>query len=96
MMIVTPETLSLEQRSELLAIAITEWARKDWRVVSQTQTQAQLIKGHRTNHILHLILTILTLGVWAVVWLLVAAFGGEQHMLVTIDQHGQSSAARSR
>ena len=26
--------------------------REGWRVVSQTTMQAQLVKGHRTNHIL--------------------------------------------
>lgn len=30
------------------------------------------LNEHRTNHILHLILTVLTFGVWSVVWTLLA------------------------
>jgi hypothetical protein len=36
----------------------------------------QLVKAHRTNHILHLLLTVFTAGLWLPVWIGVAAFGG--------------------
>lgn len=87
-MTVTEATASLEQRGEILARAVNLYVSKGWRVVSQTQTSAQLVKGHRTNHLLHLILTLITLGVWAIVWLLVAAFGGEQQQFISVNEQG--------
>lgn len=84
----TPRTLSLEERSEILARLVSEQVRHGWRILSQTQTQAQLVKGHRTNHILHLILTIITLGVWSIVWLLMVILGGEKHKMISVNEYG--------
>lgn len=58
-------------------------------MLSQSDTQAQLVKGKRVNHVLHLILTILTFGLWVVVWLLVTAFGGERTAYITVTEYGQ-------
>jgi hypothetical protein len=54
-----------EERKALLAQAVANWVHGDWRVESQTDFQAVMVKGHRTNHVLHLILTLVTLGIWA-------------------------------
>lgn len=80
--------LSDEQRTEALNRAVLKYASWGWRVQTQTATQAQLVKGHRTNHILHLILTIITLGIWAIVWICLAVFGGEKHKLIAVDEYG--------
>lgn len=40
--------------------------------VDQRQVPVATRDQHRTNHILHLLLTVLTLGVWALVWVVVA------------------------
>lgn len=69
--------------------AIVRQARNGWRVTSQSATQATLVKGKPTNHILHLILTIITLGLWAIVWICVAIFGGEKHEVITVQPDGQ-------
>jgi hypothetical protein len=87
------QRLTAEQRSEALARYVAQQARSGWRVSSQTVTQAQLVKGHRTNHVLHLILTIITLGIWAIVWLLMAIFGGEKYRFVSVDEYGNVSAS---
>jgi hypothetical protein len=84
-----PEPMSLEQRSAILAERLTWDARNGWRVTSQTQTQAQLAKGKPTSHLLHLVLTIITLGLWAIVWILVAIFGGEKHTFLSVDEYGR-------
>ena len=57
---------------------VAQYVKRGWRVESRSDTQAVMVKGHRPNHILHLILTILTFGLWAVVWLLLTALGGEK------------------
>ena len=63
---------------------VEQYVKWGWRVESRTEHQAVMVKGHRPNHILHLILTILTLGAWAVIWLLVTAFGGEKRKTITV------------
>ncbi len=85
----TTTIATTEQRADALARTVMTFTAQGWRVQSQTATQAQLVKGHRTNHILHLILTIITLGVWAIVWLAMVILGGEKHKLVSVNEYGQ-------
>jgi hypothetical protein len=39
-------------------------------------------KGRRPNHVLHLILTLVTFGLWAIVWLVLALAMGEKRRLI--------------
>jgi hypothetical protein len=87
------QKLTTEQRSEALARYVAQQAQSGWRVQTQTQTQAQLVRGHRTNHVLHLILTLITLGIWAIVWILMVVFGGEKHRFVSVDEYGNVHTA---
>lgn len=82
-------TATAEERQQALNAYVTNLAAQGWRVVSQSATNAQLVKGKPTNHVLHLILTIVTLGLWAVVWILTAIFAGEKTRFVTVDDHGR-------
>ena len=83
------EKATAEERTAALERYVLNAGRHGWRVQSQTATQAQLLKGKPTNHILHLILTLLTLGLWAIVWILMVIFGGEKQELVTVDEYGR-------
>jgi hypothetical protein len=83
-----------EELKALLAQAVANWVHGGWRVESQTDFQAVMAKGHRLNHILHLILTIITLGIWAIVWILVVALGGEKRAVVSVDEYGNTLAQR--
>ena len=40
---------------------------------------------------LHLVLSIVTLGVWLFVWLGVIAFGGEKRMSASVDEWGNTN-----
>ena len=53
-----------------------------------------MVRGHRPNHVLHLILTLITLGVWAIVWILVAILGGEKRKVISVDEYGNTLAQR--
>lgn len=46
--------------------------RDGWRIESQTPTQVVLVKGEPFNHVLHLLLSIFTAGLWLPVWFLKA------------------------
>lgn len=63
---------------------VDQYLRKGWRLESRTDNVVVFVKGHRTNHLLHLILSIITLGIWLPIWLLVAAFTGERRKVVTL------------
>lgn len=79
---------TIEQRQNALAERVALLARDGWRPESQTQTQATLVKGKRPNHVLHLILTIITAGLWGIVWIILAITKHEKRMLLTISEDG--------
>jgi hypothetical protein len=77
------------RRSALTAAITASFAEGD-RLESQTDFSAVIVKGRRPNHILHLILTVLTLGVWAIVWLMVGMFGGEKRQILMVNEDGNA------
>lgn len=83
-----PQKLTLEERQAILVREVTGMAKRGWTVVSQTATQASLVKGKPTSHGLHLVLSIVTVGLWIPVWIGVAIFAGQKSKLVTITEAG--------
>jgi hypothetical protein len=83
----------MDQRTEALSRAVNAQVSHGWSVVSQSPTQAQLVKGKHHSHVLHLILTLLTLGLWLVVWIPLAVFGGEKHRFISVNEQGVVSIA---
>ena len=53
---------------------------------SRGEYQAVLVHGRRVNHILHLLLSLFTAGLWLVIWLILAVTGGEERVLVQVDE----------
>ena len=89
--------VSTEERREILASDVKGHVRHGYRVESQTDFQAVVVKGRRPNHLLHLILSILTAGIWFVfVWLPLMIFGGERRRVLTVDVSGKISNAKGR
>lgn len=72
------------QRKQTLANQIAAEVSRGWRVESQTETMATLVKGKRPNHVLHLLLSVFTVGFWVPVWIIVAVLGGEKRKTVTV------------
>jgi hypothetical protein len=56
--------------------------RKGYHIEIQTAEATQMVTGHRVNHILHLLLTVFTAGLWLPVWIVVAAVGGGRREIV--------------
>lgn len=90
----TGERVSDEDRRQLLDDTVQKWAANGWRVEQRDGYQATLVKGKRVNHILHLLLTIITAGVWAIVWIALAIAGGQRHQVVSIDPSGKLVATK--
>lgn len=82
-----------DDRKEILSDRVSAAIRKGYRVESQSEYQAVMLKGKRPNHILHLILTIFTGGLWGVfVWLPLSIFKHEHRMVLFVDQDGHVTA----
>lgn len=82
-----------EERTRALDNYILTAGQQGWRVASQSATSAQLLKGKPTNHVLHLILSIVTLGAWLIVWALVVIFAGQKQRTVMVDEYGRVHAS---
>ncbi len=89
-----PARKSADERKEALSRAIHTQVAQGARVESQGDYQAILVKGHRPNHVLHLILGFVTLGLWWIVWLALVLFGGEKRMSVGVDEWGNTNVQK--
>ncbi len=56
---------------------------------SQAGTNAVLLKGKKVNHILHAILSLLTAGLWLIVWLILVVTNKTQRIVLSMNEHGQ-------
>lgn len=79
-----------DTRRAALNVALSDNLRKGWRVESQSDYSAAIVKGKRPNHILHLILTVLTGGLWGLfVWLPLCIFKHEDRRLLEVGATGR-------
>ena len=95
-------TRSTDDREANLERALRLRGEQGWRIESRSGFQATIAKGKRLNNTFNLILTLVTVGLWAIVWIprrrrdggtarsviIVALTGGIKRMLVTIDEYG--------
>ena len=78
-----------EERAAILAGAIAQAAAEGKRVESQGDSQVTVVRGKRPNNVFHIIMTVLTAGVWFfLVWIWILIFGGEKRWLLTVDDFG--------
>ena len=89
----TDGKVSPQRRKEILAqILSTHLARPgQWRVETQADYYAIVVGRRPVNHILHLFLSVLTLGFWLIVWLGVAMTRGEKRYRLSVDEHGNGT-----
>jgi hypothetical protein len=64
-----------------------------YRVESQTDINAITMKGGSTNHVLHLILTLVTFGMWSLVWLIMWVINRQQGLILSVDDYGNVSTS---
>jgi hypothetical protein len=79
---------TLEERKAILAQQIQQAVVKGGRVESQSDTMAVIIYGKPVNHLLHFFIGLFTVGLWWIVWLVLALTGGEKREMITIDEFG--------
>ena len=81
--------LSVAKRKELLDQALVRNTGAFARVETRSDIEATLVTGKPVNHILHLILSLVTLGLWLIVWFFMAITGGEKTLRVSVDDYGK-------
>ena len=91
----TSEQTAQEQQPEPLPpdVAQTRFQMEFERVLAEDKVRiaylgynsAIIVAGKSINHLLHAWLTMLTLGLWGIVWLILALRGGEHWWAVTAD-----------
>lgn len=84
----TPQPLSAEERRAILAQAIATQVRQGSRVETQSEFQVVLVDGKPINHILHLILTLVTCLTWGIVWIALVGLAGEKRYSLQVDNYG--------
>ena len=47
-----------------------------------------MVDGKPVNHVLHLILTLVTCLVWGIVWIILVGMGGEKRYSMSVDPYG--------
>ena len=82
------------ERKQLLARAVQGQIVAGGRIESQSDFEAVIVSGKPVNHVLHLILTLVTFLVWGVVWIALVAFGGEKRSIATVDEYGNVAVQR--
>ena len=87
--------MSVEERKSSLARAVAAQVRTGWHVQSQTDFQAVLVKGKRTSHGLHLFLSVITAGIWLLVWAVVWFLNRDQHRVIDVDPYGHVNIQKS-
>lgn len=94
-----PRPLSDDERKAWLAQQVDEHLRYGWQIESRTDNLASLRRGKPINHVLHLILTLLTCFAWALVWIGLVIFAGEKHKTISTqdaDRRPQAQGQNSK
>jgi len=79
---------SADERKSALDRVLADRGAQGWRIETRSDFQATIATGKPIHHVLHLILTILTAGLWAIVWIILAITGGIKRHIITIDEYG--------
>ncbi len=75
--------------------AIARWVDCGYAVESQTPTMSVVTKGKKPNHVLHLLLSVVTLGLWLPVWLCLAIFKRPRRMMLRLMDDGTVTESKA-
>lgn len=81
-------TLTIEQRQDILNNEIANWVRRGWVVQSLNGAQVVLYKEKRIGWFWNLILTLITGGLWAIVWIIRIINRKTYQVVINVDEYG--------
>ncbi len=83
-----------QQRTEALNAVIFQWTVKGFVVETVIPPNAILVKKDTVNHVLHLILSFFTCGLWPFVWIFLVLFSKDEKYQLFVDENGNVSATK--
>jgi hypothetical protein len=82
---------------EALQNAIAACAVRGWRLTAVHGGMATMVSGRPINHVLYLLLTVFTLGLFAAIWLIIALTNdGEKYLTIFADAEGNITYREGR
>ncbi len=72
----------------ILDAEVARYVSSGWAVESQSETMAVMVAGGQPNHVLHLLVTLITCGLWALVWFLIAATSRKHRVSLVVNPDG--------
>ena len=81
---------SENEKANKLALAISTEVSKGWRVESQSQIQAVLVKGKPINNTLHIVFSVITLGGWLLIYVPILLVNRRQAKIIRVDEFGNT------
>lgn len=86
-----------DTQAEALQNAIASCAMNGWRLTATYGNVATMESGQPVNHILHVLVSIFTLGLWLPIWFLIAVTSdGVKQLVITADADGNISYRSGR
>ena len=85
--------LTDEQRKDILDKVVLERISMGSTLVYRTDFEAVLSQSGGANHVLHFILSLLTFGLWLIVWLFIAIGNKMPRVTLKVDDYGQIQVA---
>lgn len=77
--------------------AVDQALAEGWVLEHRTDTVASLVRWKRPSHVKHFIGFILTLGLWAIPWIIIAIKGGKpMRLTIALDADGQVTRTERR
>ena len=83
-----PLVQTTDQRKAALDSALSRSGAQGWRIENRSDFQATIAKGKNISHLLHLILTVVTAGIWLIPWLVLGTAGKVRRRLLSVDEFG--------
>ncbi len=81
-------------RGYILASTVHAHAARGWRVESQTNASALLVKGKQVHNGAHAVMTLLTGGLWLAVWLPSMLINRRRCLAITVDAYGNTLVSK--
>lgn len=80
--------LSDQERIKILDKVVLDHVSRGSTLVLRTDFEAVLSQGGGANHVLHFIISLLTLGLWLIVWLFIAMGNKMPRTTLKVDKYG--------
>ena len=84
------------ERKVILEKKIILYVSRGWNLDTQTEFAAVLRTGKRLNHILHLLLSLVTFGFWILVWIFLGLINRVSTTTITVDKFGNTSIMNTK